>query len=147
MRMAFLHTGDQGRIDEYGMIWILDWIKEIKVKGIQVAPTELDDLLLGHPKVEDVAVLGIPDDYSGELPKVFIVLKPGIDKVHGIGKELIQYVKDKKVQYKWIKEVELVDEIPKSASGKILRRVLRDKVAHAERGLAVRDGIIEKAKL
>jgi 4-coumarate--CoA ligase len=87
---GFLHTGDQGRIDEHGMIWILDRIKEmIKVKGIQVAPAELEDLLLGHPKVEDVAVLGIPDDYSGELPKAFILLKPGVEKVHGIGKELI----------------------------------------------------------
>lgn len=145
---GFLHTGDQGRIDEHGMVWILDRIKEmIKVKGIQVAPAELEDLLLGYPKVEDVAVLGIPDDYSGELPKAFVVLKPGIDKVHEVGKELIQYVKDKKARYKWIKEVEIVDEIPKSASGKILRRVLRDKVAHAGKGLIIRDGVAEKAKL
>ena len=91
-------------------------------------------------------MLGIPDDYSGELPKVFIVLKYWIDKVYEIGKELIQYVKDKKVRYKWIKEVELLDEIPKSASGKILRKVLKDKVAHAERGLIVRDEVTEKAK-
>jgi acyl-coenzyme A synthetase/AMP-(fatty) acid ligase len=75
------------------------------------------------------------------------MLKPGVEKVHGIGKELIQYVKDKKVRYKWIKEVELVDEIPKCASGKILRRVLRGKVAHAERGSVVTDGVTEKAKL
>lgn len=145
---GFLHTGDQGRIDEDGMIWILDRIKEmIKVKGIQVAPAELEDLLLGHPKVEDVAVLGIPDDYSGELPKAFVVLKSGVDKSHGVGKELIEYIKDKKVRYKWVKEVELVDEIPKSASGKILRRVLRDKANHAERGLVVKDGVTDKAKL
>lgn len=145
---GFLHTGDQGRIDEDGMIWILDRIKEmIKVKGTQVAPAELEDLLLGHPKVEDVAVMGIQDDYAGELPKAYVVLKPGVDKEHGVGRELMEYVKDRKVRYKWIKEVELVDEIPKSASGKILRRVLRDRAMHAERGLVVRDGVTDKAKL
>lgn len=65
---GFLHTGDQGYIDEDGIIHISDRLKElIKVKGIGVAPAELEDLLLGHTKVEDVAVLGVPDDYSGEL--------------------------------------------------------------------------------
>ena len=125
---GFLHTGDQGMIDEEGIIHILDRLKEmIKVKGIQVAPAELEDLLLGHPKVEDCAVLGMPDDYSGELPKAFVVLKSGVDKSPESGKDLLAYVKEKKTKYKWIKEVELVDEIPKSASGKILRRLLRDR--------------------
>ncbi|KAF2005881.1 4-coumarate-CoA ligase 2 [Amniculicola lignicola CBS 123094] len=125
---GWLHTGDQGMIDEEGMIFIQDRIKElIKVKGIGVAPAELEDLLLGHEKVEDVAVMGIQDDYSGELPKAFVVLKPTIEKDGAVGRELIAFVKDKKVRYKWIKEVEFVEEIPKSASGKILRRVLRDQ--------------------
>ena len=76
---GWLHTGDQGAFDDEGMIHITDRIKElIKVKGIGVAPAELEDLLLGHPNVEDVAVLGIKDDYSGELPKAFVVLKPGV---------------------------------------------------------------------
>jgi 4-coumarate--CoA ligase len=117
----------------------------IKVKGIGVAPAELEDLLLGHPKVEDVAVLGIPDDYSGELPKAYVVLKPGINKSQAAGKELIAYVKEKKTKYKWVKEVELVDEIPKSASGKILRRVLRDQHKSNEKGEVIRDA--EKARL
>jgi acyl-CoA synthetase (AMP-forming)/AMP-acid ligase II len=143
---GWLHTGDQGAIDEEGMIHINDRIKElIKVKGIGVAPAELEDLLLGHEAVEDVAVMGVPDDYSGELPKAFVVLKPGVQKSEKVGRELMGFVKEKKVRYKWIKEVEFVDEIPKSASGKILRRVLRDKEKSGERGLVVREEA--KAKL
>ncbi|KAK1807093.1 hypothetical protein LTR12_018566, partial [Friedmanniomyces endolithicus] len=71
---GYLHTGDQGAIDKDGIITITDRIKElIKVKGIGVAPAELEDCLLGHPKVEDVAVLSIPDEYSGEVPKAYVV--------------------------------------------------------------------------
>ena len=88
MRTANLHTGDQGAIDEGGLITITDRIKEmIKVKGIGVAPAELEDLLLGHEKVEDVAVLGIKDEYSGEIPKAYIVPKPEVkgDEALGLG--------------------------------------------------------------
>jgi 4-coumarate--CoA ligase len=145
---GFLHTGDEGLIDEEGIIHVLDRLKEmIKVKGFQVAPAEIEDLLLGQAKVEDCAVLGIPDDYSGELPKAFVVLKPGIPKDTKVGQELIEYVKQKKVRYKWVKEIELVDEIPKSPSGKILRRVLRDKAKAGAQGFLIRDGGKEAAKL
>ncbi|KAF2436295.1 4-coumarate-CoA ligase 2 [Tothia fuscella] len=145
---GWLRTGDSGMIDDDGIIHILDRIKEmIKVKGSQVAPAELEDLLLGHPKVEDCAVMGIPDDYAGELPKAFVVLKTGIDKDAGVCKELIKYVKEKKTKYKWIKEIELTDEIPKSGSGKILRRMLRDRANGADKGVLVRDGVAEKAML
>lgn len=137
---GWLHTGDRGAIDEEGMIHISDRIKElIKVKGIGVAPAELEDLLLGHPKVEDVAVMSIKDDYSGELPKAYIALKPGTEETTAVGKEIIAYVKEKKVRYKWIKEVEFINEIPKSPSGKILRRVLRDKEKSGRFGLVVKD--------
>jgi 4-coumarate--CoA ligase len=137
---GFLHTGDQGAIDENGIITITDRIKEmIKVKGIGVAPAELEDLLLGHPKVSDVAVLGINDEYSGEVPKAYIVPQSGENAGHDLGMELIAYVKEKKVKYKAVKEVEFINEIPKSASGKILRRVLRDKERHGERGVVVRE--------
>lgn len=138
---GFLHTGDQGMIDDEGMIHITDRIKElIKVKGIGVAPAELEDLLLGHDKVEDVAVMGVPDDYSGELPKAFVKLKEGIQADTAVGKELINFVKEKKVRHKWVKEVEFISEIPKSASGKILRRVLRDKEKSGkDRGVVVKD--------
>lgn len=138
---GWLHTGDQGMVDAQGLVHILDRIKElIKVKGIGIAPAELEDLLLGHAKVEDVAVLGVKDDYSGELPKAYVVLKQGASADEATGKEILQYVKDKKVRYKWVKEVEFIQEIPKSASGKILRRVLRDKAkSDGAQGFVVRD--------
>jgi len=139
---GFLHTGDRGKIDDEGMIHITDRIKElIKVKGIGVAPAELEDLLLGFPKVEDVAVLSVQDDYSGELPKAYVVLKPGLEENTSIGKEIIAYVKEKKVKHKWVKEVEFINEIPKSPSGKILRRVLRDKEKAGKFGIVVRDNV------
>lgn len=142
---GYLHTGDQGSIDERGVITILDRIKEmIKVKGIGVAPAELEDLLLGHPKVSDVAVLGISDEYSGEVPKAYIVPKSDQKASQELGFELIRYTREKKVRYKAVKEVEFIDEIPKSASGKILRRVLRDQEKSGKRGLVIRE---EKAKI
>ena len=142
---GYLHTGDQGSINEHGVITILDRIKEmIKVRGIGVAPAELEDLLLGHQKVEDVAVLGINDDYSGEVPKAYIVPKSDVQGYDDLGKELIKYVRDNKVRYKSVKEIEFIDVIPKSASGKILRRILRDKEKKGDHGTVVRE---EKANL
>ena len=144
---GFLHTGDQAVIDEKGIVTITDRLKEmIKVKGIAVAPAELEDLLLGHPNVEDCAVLGIKDDYSGEKPKAYVVAKD-VEGNDELGKKLLKYVKDKKVRHKWLKEVEFTDQIPKSASGKILRRILRDKAAGKERGVIIRDEVAAKAML
>ena len=123
---GYLRTGDEGSINNEGLITIHDRIKEmIKVKGIQVAPAELEDLLLGHQNVEDCAVIGIPDEYSGERPFGFIVLKPGIERTQRIEQEITDYVKEKKTRTKWLIGVRIIDQIPKSASGKILRRVLR----------------------
>ena len=138
---GFLHTGDIGTLDEEGLITITDRLKEmIKVKGIGVAPAEMEDLLLGHEDVEDVAVLGIPDEYSGERPKAYIVLKHAKrGNPEQAGKGLIKYVQDKKVRHKWVTEVEIVDEIPKSPSGKILRRVLRDMNKAGKKGVVVKD--------
>lgn len=146
---GWLHTGDQGIMDSEGFITITDRIKEmIKVKGIGVAPAELEDLLLGHSKVEDVAVLGIPDYYSGELPKAYVVLKAGHTESEGVGQELLSYVKDNKVRYKHVKEVEFVGEIPKNASGKILRKVLRERQRAGKRtGTVVRLPQADRARL
>jgi acyl-CoA synthetase (AMP-forming)/AMP-acid ligase II len=135
---GFLHTGDIGSLDGEGLLTISDRLKEmIKVKGIGVAPAELEDVLLGHKDVQDAAVLGIPDEYAGERPKAYVVLKPDLshNKI-AVGQALIKYVQTKKVRYKWITEVEIIDEIPKSPSGKILRRVLRDA---SKKGVIVRD--------
>jgi len=145
---GFLRTGDQAVIDEEGMVTITDRIKEmIKVKGIGIAPAELEDLLLGHEYVEDCAVLGIPDDYSGEKPKAYVVSKGGAPGHQELGKTLLKYVSEKKVRHKWLKEIEFLDAIPKSASGKILRRILRDRSRDADKGTIVRDEVAAKAKL
>jgi 4-coumarate--CoA ligase len=139
---GFLHTGDIGQLDEEGLITITDRLKEmIKVKGIGVAPAELEDLLLGHDAVEDVAVLGTPDDYSGERPKAYIVLKAPKRNgdVQATGKDLIKYVQEKKVRHKWVTEIEIIEEIPKSPSGKILRRVLSDMAKTGKRGIVIKD--------
>lgn len=154
---GFLHTGDQGVIDAEGFITITDRIKElIKVKGIGVAPAELEDLLLGHPAVEDCAVLAKPDDWAGERPKAYIVLKQGPGETAGVGEaqklktvgvDILQYVRDRKVRSKWVSEVEFIDEIPKSASGKILRRVLRDRAKGGVHGVVVTSEQLPAAKL
>jgi acyl-CoA synthetase (AMP-forming)/AMP-acid ligase II len=120
---GWLHTGDIATVDEDGHTFIVDRLKElIKVKGFQVPPAELEALLITHPDVVDVAVIGVPDDGAGELPKAFVVRKEGSE----VAAEVLQsFVADKVATYKQIKLVEFIDAIPKSASGKILRRELR----------------------
>ncbi|MEM1231018.1 MAG: AMP-binding protein [Pseudomonadota bacterium] len=122
---GWLHTGDIAIIDEHGHMSIVDRMKElIKYKGFQVAPAELEALLITHPKVADVAVIGIPDDEAGELPKAFVTAAPG----EMVSLEEIQaLVSEHLVSYKQIRELEVIDAIPKSASGKILRKDLRNR--------------------
>ncbi|EON98370.1 putative 4-coumarate- ligase protein [Phaeoacremonium minimum UCRPA7] len=135
---GFLHTGDVGKIDGQGFIHIVDRIKEmIKVKGQQVAPADLEHLLVGHPSVADSAVIGVPDEYSAERPKAYIVLKSGVKPSDGLGKELMDYIKERRVRYKWVKEIEFISEIPRNPSGKILRRVL--KASNGPTGHVVKD--------
>ena len=160
---GYLHTGDWGMVDKDGMVWILDRIKGstfiswllddsltvvtdmIKVKGHQVAPAELEDLLLGHGLVEDCAVIGIPDEWSGEVPKAFIVPKPGVSKDKRVARAIMRFVQESKIRYKWLKEVELVNEIPKSSSGKILKKNLRNQDPKAPKGVILRR--VEKSRL
>jgi acyl-CoA synthetase (AMP-forming)/AMP-acid ligase II len=124
---GWLRTGDIARIDENGFTFIVDRLKElIKYKGYQVPPAELEAVLVSHPKVRDAGVIGVPMDDGGEAPKAFVVAE-GVD-----GEELMAYVAKHVAPYKKVREVEFVDEIPKSASGKILRRVLRDREADAK---------------
>jgi len=120
---GWLHTGDIAIIDEYGHMTIVDRMKElIKFKGFQVAPAELEALLITHPKVADVAVIGVPDDEAGEVPKAFVTAMPGESVTI---EELQELVAEHLVSYKQIKHLEVVDAIPKSAAGKILRKELR----------------------
>jgi acyl-CoA synthetase (AMP-forming)/AMP-acid ligase II len=146
---GFFHTGDVGRFDDEGFLYIEDRIKEmIKVRGQQVAPAELEDALLGHDAVEDCAVLGIPDDYSGEKPKAYVVLKPGRTPSEDLGRQLLEWVQARKSRFKWLREVEFADSVPKSPTGKLLRRILKanDKASRV-RGLCVRDDPAPRAKL
>ncbi|OCH89308.1 acetyl-CoA synthetase-like protein, partial [Obba rivulosa] len=129
---GWLHTGDEVIINEEAEVFVVDRIKElIKVKGFQVAPAELEGHLLDHPDVSDVCVVGVTDDYSGELPLAFVVLDPNADeriKSNPAEAEKIKYVADAKVQYKHLAGgVEFIEAIPKSPSGKLLRRLLRER--------------------
>ena len=120
---GWLHTGDVGRADEDGYVTIVDRAKElIKYKGYQVAPAELEDLLLSHPSVADVAVIPVPDEEAGEVPKAFVVQAGDVDP-----ETLMDFVAERVAPYKKVRVVEFLDEIPKSASGKILRRFLVDR--------------------
>jgi 4-coumarate--CoA ligase len=124
---GWLHTGDIGHIDTDGHLFIVDRLKElIKYKGFQVAPAELEALLLTHPQIADAAVIGIPDDKAGEIPAAYVVLKQGHDATAA---DIQSFVAENVANYKQVRKLTFVDAIPKSASGKILRRVLRDQAA------------------
>jgi acyl-CoA synthetase (AMP-forming)/AMP-acid ligase II len=120
---GWLKTGDIAVVDGDGYVTIVDRLKElIKVKAYQVAPAELEALLVTHPAVADAAVIGVPDAKAGEMPKAFIVPRGEADP-----SEIMDFVAAQVAPYKRIHLVEFVDQIPKAASGKILRRVLRER--------------------
>ncbi|KAF4628656.1 hypothetical protein G7Y89_g9495 [Cudoniella acicularis] len=138
----WMRTGDEAVIrksvsgDEH--IFIVDRIKElIKVKGLQVAPAELEAHLLTHPSVADCAVIPVPNDAAGEVPKAFVVKASSVgleDNDHMVAREICKHVEEHKARHKWLKGgVEFIDVIPKSPSGKILRRLLRDKEKESRR--------------
>jgi acyl-CoA synthetase (AMP-forming)/AMP-acid ligase II len=117
---GWLHTGDVGYVDEDGDVFIVDRVKElIKYKGLQVAPAELEAILLGHPAVADAAVIPSPDEDAGEVPKAFVVLKTPTSP-----EEIMAFVAERVAPHKRIRKLQFIDSIPKSASGKILRRML-----------------------
>jgi acyl-CoA synthetase (AMP-forming)/AMP-acid ligase II len=122
---GWLHTGDIGHIDADGHLFIVDRLKElIKYKGFQVPPAELEALLLTHPDVADAAVIGLPDEEAGEIPAAYVVLKPDRDATAA---DIQAFVAEHVASYKHIRQCTFLDAIPKSASGKILRRVLRQQ--------------------
>ncbi len=125
LRNGWLYTGDLAMMDEEGYFHILDRKKEtIKYKGYTIAPAEVEAVLYEHPAVSECAVIGKPDALAGEIPKACVVLKPG-QKV--TEEELIKFCAGRIAPYKRIREVEFIDEVPKTPVGKMLRRVLRDK--------------------
>jgi acyl-CoA synthetase (AMP-forming)/AMP-acid ligase II len=117
---GWLHTGDLGRFDDDGYLYLGDRLKElIKVKGFQVAPAELEGVLRSHPAVADAAVVRVPDPETGERPKAFVVARGALDR-----DELREFVAAQVAPYKRIDEIEEIDALPRSPTGKLLRRVL-----------------------
>ncbi|MFC1953708.1 long-chain fatty acid--CoA ligase [Chloroflexota bacterium] len=125
LRNGWLYTGDLAMMDDEGYFHALDRKKEtIKYKGYTIAPAEVEAILYEHPAVRECAVIGKPDNLSGEIPKAFVVLKTGQSAE---ATEIISFCADKIAPYKRIREVEFIEEIPKTPVGKLLRRVLRDR--------------------
>ena len=140
---GYMRTGDEAVFRKnpksgHEHLFITDRIKElIKVKGLQVAPAELEAHLLTHPKVADCVVIGVPDDKDGEVPKAFIVKTQGggiEDPDAALKRDIAKHVEKTKAKHKWLKGgIVFIDEVPKSPSGKILRRLVRDKDREARR--------------
>ena len=125
LRDGWLYTGDIAQTDEDGYLYIVDRKKDMIIAGgFNIYPREIDEVLYQHPKVSEAVAVGIPDDYRGETVKAFIVLKPGEQATE---KEIIDFCREKMTAYKVPKMVEFRSEIPKSAVGKILRKILRDE--------------------
>jgi len=124
IRDGWLYTGDIGYMDDEGYLFIVDRKKDMIIAGgYNIYPRDIDEVLYGHPKVQEACAIGLPDSYRGETVKVFIVLKPGETLTEA---EVIAYCKEKLAAYKVPKLVEFMDELPKSTVGKVLRRELRE---------------------
>jgi len=122
---GWFHSGDIAVMDEEGYAYIVDRKKDmINVGGEKVFPSEVEDMMVGHPKIKDLVIVGIPDELKGEAPKAFIVLKEG--ETTDL-EEIREYCKPRMAPYKVPVAVEFLDEIPRLASGKALRRQLRDR--------------------
>ena len=134
---GYFKTGDVGHQDKEGNFYITDRIKElIKYKGFQVAPAELEGLLSCHPLIDDVAVLGIySEDQATEVPRAYIVPRKGVDGGKKTEREIHDWLNSKVAHHKKLRGgIKFVDEVPKSASGKILRRVLKEQALEEDKG-------------
>jgi acyl-CoA synthetase (AMP-forming)/AMP-acid ligase II len=120
---GWLRTGDIVYADEHANFYVVDRTKElIKYKGYSVAPAELEAVLLSHPQVADAAVIPSRDETAGEVPKAYVVRNGALE-----ARSLISWVAERVAPHKKIRRVEFIEQIPKSASGKILRRVLVER--------------------
>lgn len=130
LRGGWLHTGDLGKMDEDGYVYILDRKKDMIIcSGYNVYPREIEELLHTHPAVLEAAVIGIPDPKRGESPMAFIIPRPGAKVTEP---ELIQFCRDNLAAYKAIKAVKFVEEFPRNPNRKVLKRELREMVAASE---------------
>jgi len=127
-----LHTGDVGFMDDDGWFYLVDRKKDqINAAGYKIWPRDVEDVLYSHEAVREAAVVGVPDEYRGETVKAFVSLKPG----EAVDEEtLIAFCKERMAAYKYPRQIEFVDELPKTASGKILRRELRARELSRARG-------------
>ena len=124
-RAARLHTGDVGFMDDAGWFYVVDRKKDMIVaSGYKVWPREVEDVLYEHPAVREAAVVGVPDPYRGETVKAFVSLRPGAAVAPD---DLVDFCRDRMAAYKYPRIVEIVDDLPKTATGKILRRELRQQ--------------------
>jgi len=137
---GYFKTGDVGHQDEQGNFFITDRVKElIKYKGFQVPPAELEGLIASHPKVADVAVVGVyEEEQATEVPRAYIVPAPGVEGGKETEAEIASWLAGRVASHKRLRGgIRFIDEVPKSASGKILRRVLKERVKE-EKGRGVR---------
>ena len=126
IRDGWIYSGDVGKMDENGWFYVVDRKKDlINASGYKVWPRDVEDVLYQHPAVKEASVIGVPDSYRGETVKAFVALKDGFEKVTSI--ELIDFCKKRMAAYKYPRTVEIVPEIPKTVTGKFLRRVLREQ--------------------
>ncbi|MCL6581942.1 MAG: AMP-binding protein, partial [Firmicutes bacterium] len=125
LRNGWLYTGDIAKMDEDGFTYIVDRKKEMIIAGgYNIYPREIEEVLFTHPKVQEAAAVGVPDEYRGETVKVFIVPKPGESPT---AEEIIEFCREKLARYKVPKYVEFRSELPKTIVGKVLRRVLAEE--------------------
>ena len=125
MRGGWMHTGDMGRLDEEGFLYIVDRKKDMIVTGAEnVYPREVEEVLFCHPKINEAAVIGVADPKWGEAIKAVVALKPGETAIE---REIIDFCRERIAGFKCPKSVDFVSELPKSGAGKILKRILREQ--------------------
>jgi long-chain acyl-CoA synthetase len=125
LKDGWLYTGDMAKMDKDGYVYIAGRKKEmVNVRGLNVYPREIEEVLYQNPKVKEAAIIGIPDEHKGEVPKGFVVLK---DETQASEREIIQYLRDRLAPYKIPKNIEFRKSLPKNSSGKILKRILQDE--------------------
>jgi long-chain acyl-CoA synthetase len=121
---GFLRTGDVGRLDDEGYLYITDRAKDMIVSGgVNIYPAEIEAAILQHPVIQDVAVIGVPDDDFGEVPKAFCELKPG---QHADAADILEHCRANLASYKRPKSIEFMRELPRNTMGKLLKRELRE---------------------
>ena len=136
-----LRTGDVGYMNEDGWLFIVDRKKDmINASGFKVWPREVEDVLYTHPAIQEAAVVGIPDEYRGENVAAFVTLQSGPEADAVTEAEIVEFCREKLASYKAPRQVTIIDELPKTSSGKILRRTIRADAVAAARGSEGRGG-------